>query len=248
MRPANLDGERRSGNFHQPVLLGRRWFAEPGMAGGRNGSWRRHGLFTKRSQMPARISTRFNTTTTRADSIARRTSTTQVIFGGISGSPTATPTATSTATATSSATATATSSATSTPTATATATVTATATLTSTATPTATATGATSTATSTATVTVTITATATSTATPTATPTVTPSPTGTATPGCAPSFLYLSTNPDGTLPFGVAAEGHPVTRRLSWSRITRRLGCLIFQPVITGADAKDFIGDWWKLQ
>jgi hypothetical protein len=170
-----------------------------------------------------------------------------VIFGGISGSPTATATATATptTTATPTSTATATSSTTSTPTASATASVTATATVTSTATPTATATGATSTATSTPTATATITATATSTATPTATSTATPSPTGTATPRCAPSFLYLTTTPAGTLAFGNAAEGHPHTVPLTVSS-SAPVGLFDLSTKITGSDAKDFSVDGGK--
>ena len=156
-----------------------------------------------------------------------------VIFGGISGSPTATATSTSTPTTTASPTAT------STPTASATASVTATATLTSTATPTATATGATSMATSTVTATATITETATSTGTPSATPTMTATPTGTATPRCVPSFLYLTTTPAGTLAFGDAAEGHPVTKTLEVMS-SAPVALLGLSTVITGNDAKDF--------
>ena len=115
------------------------------------------------------------------------------------------PTATATPTATASPTATPTPFAT--PTATSTATTTATATKTATPTPTATATS-TNMPTATATSTAMVTATATATSTPTQTPTLTPSPTGSATPGCAPDFLYLSTNPAGTLAFGdVAPKG-----------------------------------------
>ena len=66
------------GTFTSPFSSGEGGLAESGMAGGRNGGaggGERH--FTKQSLKPARISTRFNTTTTREDSIARRTSTTR---------------------------------------------------------------------------------------------------------------------------------------------------------------------------
>jgi hypothetical protein len=189
------------------------------------------------------------------------------IAGGPTATPTQTATPTTTASATQTPTATATSSATASPTASATATVTATATATTaTSSPTATASSsvtptATSTATATAsptasasvtatststssasvtpTATATVTATATSTATSTATPTMTPTPSGTATPRCAPSFLYLTTNPDGTLAFGDAAAGHPITLPLTLTS-SAPVGLFNLSTKITGSDAKDF--------
>ena len=113
-------------------------------------------------------------------------------------SATATATATTTATATSTATTTLTATPTSTPTTTATATATITATPTVTGTPTITSTP-TATASPAGTPTATLTATATSVP-PTATATATPTPAPTSV-ACSPNFLYLSTNPAGTLPF-----------------------------------------------
>jgi hypothetical protein len=151
-------------------------------------------------------------------------------------SPTATPT--STATATPSPTASPTPGPTTSPTLTATpsptATVTATASQTSTATST-----ATPTATSTPSLTPTATATATSSATPTATPTMTPTPSGTPTPRCTPSFLYLTTNPAGTLAFPATTVGHPRTATLTVSS-SAPVELLKLSTKITGTDAKDF--------
>ncbi len=138
-----------------------------------------------------------------------------VTFGGISGGPTATATQTATPTTTASATpsTTASATATQTPTATATSSVTST--------PTASATSTTVTAT------------------PTATSTMTPTPSGTATPRCVPSFIYLTTSPAGTLAFGDAAAGTPLTLPLTLTS-SAPVGLINLSTKISGADGKDF--------
>ena len=68
---------------------------------------------------------------------------------------------------------------------------------------------------------------------------MTPSPSGTATPGCAPSFLYLSTNPAGTFAFGDAVAGHPVTLPLMVTN-NEPAGALDLSTKLNGGNAKDF--------
>src|SRR5271154_1822705 len=179
--------------------------------------------------------------------------------------PTATPTASPTATATATATVTATGTATATATATATSSATATPTVTATATPTATSTSATSTptvtatatATATGTATPTATATATGTATPTVTPTATvtstptatstatptttatPTATPTGTPGCTPDFVYLTTNPAGTLAFGDVPPKGSVRMSLMVTNGEPSATLKLSEKIQT-ADAKDF--------
>jgi hypothetical protein len=146
-----------------------------------------------------------------------------VIFGGISGSPTATPAPTATPTTTA--------------TATQTPTATVSSTATSTATPTATIT-ATSTASLTPTATATITSTPTLTATPSATPTMTASPSSTATPGCVFN-VYLTTNPGGTLAFGDVRVKKSVTLPLMVTN-NEPVGSLDLTSSIMGGNANDF--------
>jgi hypothetical protein len=68
---------------------------------------------------------------------------------------------------------------------------------------------------------------------------MTPTPSGTATPRCVPSFFYLTTSPAGTLAFGDAAEGHPVTLPLTLSS-SDPIESFALSTKITGQDAKDF--------
>jgi Thaumatin family len=132
-----------------------------------------------------------------------------------------TPSPTATATATASPTATATASSTATPTASSTAT--------------ATATGS-ATASATATITATATTTATSTASPT--PTTTASPSSTATPRCLPD-AFLTTNPAGTLPFGVVTVGNSSTASLVVTN-NEPAGALTLSTKIKNRNAEDF--------
>jgi hypothetical protein len=69
---------------------------------------------------------------------------------------------------------------------------------------------------------------------------MTPTPSGTATPGCVPSFAYLTTNPDGTLPFTPIGFKKSLTESLMVTNGEPPGGSLDLTTKIQNGNADDF--------